>query len=82
MAKDSIWFVTSGSRSYRFDLSGQLLEILEKLTSGDASQDQPRGDNSVGLRRGSTDWLIKSHVCERNSYVAVYGTNANHLACE
>jgi hypothetical protein len=80
--RNSIWFMASGDRCYRFDLGGQFLEILEQLPSGNIGEHQPRANDSTCLCGLITDGLVKSNVCERYGYVAVYNANAGNFVCE
>jgi hypothetical protein len=80
MTKDSIWFVASNGSGCRFDLCGNLLEVLKHLTSGNIGQNKPSGHNSPHLGRIVPDGLLKSDVCERYNEIAVYCGNSDDLA--
>jgi hypothetical protein len=74
--------MASGCCCYRFDLSGKPLQVLEKLAGGNIGKHKPGGYHPVRLRGIFPDGLIKSDACECDGYVAVYGADAYHLACE
>jgi hypothetical protein len=82
MSKDSIWFMASGSRCCRFNFSGKLLEILDKLPSRDVGQNDSATHNPARFRRLVSDGLLKSDVCERYDDIAVYEADTGNLARE
>ena len=69
--RTSIRFMASGHGCYRFDLSGELLELREELVVGDAGEHNSPSDNSVCYRRIVSDGFVKSSICEGNRYVAI-----------
>jgi hypothetical protein len=82
MAKDSVWFMASGGRCYRFDLGGKLFEVFEELVGSDASKHNASGNNPMCFWGIRSEGLVKSGVCDGNRYVAVYGTDTYNLTCE
>ena len=82
MAQNSVWFMASGGRCYRFDLGGKLSEVSEELVGSDASKHNASGNNPMCFWGTRSDGFVKPGVCEGNRYVAVHGTNAHDLVCE
>jgi hypothetical protein len=82
MSKNSIWFMAGGGGCDCFDLRGKLLQVLEKLAGGKIGEHNPSGYHPVRLRGIFPDGLIKPDACECDGYVAVYGADTYHLACE
>jgi hypothetical protein len=82
MAKDSVWFMASGGRCYRFDLGGKLFEVFEELVGSNASKHDSSNDDPVRYWGVGPEGFVKPGACEGNRYVAVHGTNAHDLICE
>ena len=69
-------------RCRRFNLSGDTLEILEKLVGGDGGQRNPSGHNPPYFRRLISDALLKAGVCERYNEIAVRYSNSDNFVGE
>jgi hypothetical protein len=82
MAENSIWFMASSGRCYRFDLCGESLEVCEELAGSNAGKNDTPGDYSMSFRRVGPYGFVKPGVGEGNRYVAVYGTNTHDLICK
>ena len=74
--------MASDGQRCRFNLSGDTLEILEKLVGGDGGQHNSSGHNPPYFRGLSPDGLLKAGVCERYNEIAVYYGNSDNFAGE
>jgi hypothetical protein len=82
MAENSMWFMASGGRCYRFDLRSESSEVREELAGSDAGKNDTTSDYSAGFRWIGPYGFVKPSVCEGNRYVAVHGTYSHDLICE
>jgi len=77
MVFNSIWFVTGDGRCHRFDLRGNLLEVLQELPSGHIGKRDAPNDHAMWLRRMVPDGLLRADTCERYDEIAVYEGNSS-----
>jgi hypothetical protein len=80
-ARELNWAYGQRLRCYRFDLSGELLEMHKELVGGDASEHNSPSNNSMCFWRIGSDRFVKSRVCQGDRYIAMDGNDARDLIC-
>ena len=64
----------------RFDLRGNLLEVLQELCGRNVGEDDAPNHHSLHLRRLIPDVLLRTKTCECYDEIAVYESNSGNIA--
>ena len=79
-ALDSIWFVAGDRGCCRFDLCGNLLEVLQELSSRTVGEGDTPNHHSLHVRRLIPDGLLWTETRESYDEIAMSECNSGHIA--